>query len=313
MFRWATFLFVLLAPAAAWAGSYDDFNAGVAATNREEWDLASSLLTGAIASGDLPANLVPVAYYDLAQGCAAKHQPQKAIDYLSKAIAIQPDDVLSHLFRAALYNSAGQYDASIADYSAVIQLRPSYIDALLFRANVRLNATHFDEANVDLASFLKMSPNDAGAVFLEGLVYWAMARYPEAVAEFDAGLKISPKDGYAILWREIARLRAGDTNSKLSDQADEIDKERWPGVLVKLFLGKSSPDAVLQATGMGAVDEVAGQKCEAEFFVAEWTLLVQKADAHAALLTASRDCAQNNPWTVATDVELRRTSPSPAP
>jgi tetratricopeptide (TPR) repeat protein len=55
--------------------------------------------------------------------------PQKAIDYLTKAIKLKPDYTDAYYRRGAAYNDLGQFQQSIKDYNEAIRLKPDYVDA----------------------------------------------------------------------------------------------------------------------------------------------------------------------------------------
>ena len=104
---------------AAWAGSIEDGNAGLAALNRGAYDEAIRLFTRALKAGDLSSDDQEFAYLNRGKAYLARGDERLALSDLHKAAELKPDDpdVKSEL-AAASRHSAKSASASAA--SAVI-------------------------------------------------------------------------------------------------------------------------------------------------------------------------------------------------
>jgi tetratricopeptide (TPR) repeat protein len=61
--------------------------------------------------------------------------PKKAIEYLNKAIKLQPDYAQAYYNRGNAYYGLGLYQRAIKDYAEAIRLKPNDIDAYYNRGN----------------------------------------------------------------------------------------------------------------------------------------------------------------------------------
>lgn len=117
------------------------------------------------------------------------------------------------------------------------------------------------------------------ARFFQGL-------FRDAVDDYQESLAANPSDMYVIIWRYLARARvAEDGRPELRRSMAEVDLYYWPGPVVSLFLGRRTPEQVIQAAKDPFLDELEQRQrsCEAFFYVGEYHLLKGEADEAAAM------------------------------
>jgi lipoprotein NlpI len=111
-----------------------------------------------------------------------------------------------------------------------------------------------------------------------------------ARADFEKAAALVPKDAYAALLLELADRR-GHAASRLPAAAQKLDMTAWPAPIVRLFLGQRSPAATLAAARDPDPAKERARLCEANFYVAEFSLLNGAAAAALPLYrTSARDC-----------------------
>ena len=76
--------------------------------------------------------------------------PKKAIEYLSNAIKLQPDDADAYNRRGNVYYKLGQFQLAIKDYNEVIRLKPDYVNAYYSLANAYYKIGQYQRAVEDL-------------------------------------------------------------------------------------------------------------------------------------------------------------------
>ena len=103
-----------------------------------------------------------------------------------------------------------------------------------------------------------------------------------AFADFNQWSQLDPKNAYAVLWLDIVGKR-GNLRSRLADATKQIDKNKWPGPIIRLYLGQSTAEAVLIAADDPNAHTKKGQVCEANFFIGELMLQGSKKDEAAQL------------------------------
>ncbi len=113
-------------------------------------------------------------------------------------------------------------------------------------------------------------------------------------------------DIYAMLFRYLARARAGAKRLRrrnLRPMRDSLTKE-WPYAVIELYLGRRSPELMLDAAGKP------DEQCVAQFFSGEWYILQNKsAEARAALRKVVETCPKTVTEYADALTELKRLKP----
>jgi len=126
----------------------------------------------------------------------------------------------------------------------------------------------------------------------------------KALADFYQAYDLNPGFAYNALWVDIVATRNG-VASKLAQAAQRLDTAKWPGPVVRLFLGQSTPVAVLAAADSPNAKTKREQICEANFYGGVWELRQGAKDRAAALFrTAVADCPRNFDERFAAGAEL---------
>jgi len=243
--------------AGAFAAGYDDFAMGVEANEESKSDIAIASFTKALKDGDLAATYVPTAYYG------------RAIAYLRKQNCF----------------------LSRNDASEAIRLKPDYFDAYLLRVNLD-NCMHDDEAQAaDIAAGLALKP-DVTLLKSRAILKWRKGDFAGSAGDFAAAAKAPPLDTSLYLWSAAALMHAGTYDpAGFAQRTADVRSRDWPGPVFDLYLGKSTPEAVLVRI---AKDDPAGRelrKCQADFFIGEWHLWrLEKDAAKSEFFDAANEC-----------------------
>ncbi|MGH6873327.1 MAG: tetratricopeptide repeat protein [Rhizomicrobium sp.] len=348
------------AGAGALASTYSDFNAGIAAHNRGDWDETIKRDNAALNAADLlPGFRVP-AHIDRGDAHAEKQEwPPAEADY-GAVIALEPDNLEARLRRAAVYREEKKYDASIADYAQVIRLRPTLALGYEGRAVTYDEAGKLDQAITDYTTVIGFDPKEPGLFVLRGAAWrrkgafdkaiedqskalefdktidrawfergeayldkgdyesaasdamqgvrlkpadldgrmelgraqWSASQFADAATTFAQVVTTKPALAYAAIWHALALGHESQPfEQQFAADAADSDKVKWPAPLVKLYLGQSTPEAVLAAAKNPDAEIANQQTCEADFYGAEWQLLHgQEAPAHPMLQAAQAIC-----------------------
>lgn len=242
------------------AAAYDDFARGVSANLQGDHALAVTSFSAAIAAGDLNPTLLPTAYRGRAIAYMRQRQCKNAIGDLNEFVRLKPGDVQGLELRGDAFACAGDFSSAEADLTTVISARPDY-PSYWSRARVR----------------------------------WRLKKYTEAADDFAHVAALQPENAYALLWLEVSRARGGALDPKIGEHdLKQLDSSDWPAPLIKLFVGDAQPEAMSAAASRGDSDKIAGQQCEAEFYVAEWWLARKDAASAKPLLeSAAQKCPKN--------------------
>jgi lipoprotein NlpI len=242
--------FLVLTAAGAGAAAYDDFARGLGAAQRGDRDMAIEAFSAAIAAGDLAPNLLPQAYRGRGFARLGKHQCSPALEDFDAALKLKPGDGDITRLHAGAAACLGKFDVALADLSALI--------AAKFAAEVYRD---------------------------RGMLRWRMGDYTGAAGDFAYYIAERPKDAYGALWLELVRARAGQLDVAVAaHDVRRYDDDDWPAPLLALYAGRTTSDTALAA----AAPDNPGQRCEADFYVAEWLIAKPDIDAGKALLAKAR-------------------------
>ena len=270
----------------------------------------------------------PELYLSRCAAYADKKLFDKALADCTSAIQLQPHNWQLRQSRHVIYRQLNKFDDIVADYSTFLTERPSDIDLLIGRAQIYQTMGKFDLALADAQAAHAVSrhaalpydamgwiysaqgnfakaldsvdsgidnyPDDASQFVAKGFYQWALGRYDDASSSFGRSLDRDNLQSYAFLWLTISEAaQHKDVSEDLIDRFKNADLYEWPGQAVALYVGKSTPEAILKLTGRDPDDD-GGIQCEASFFVGEWYR--KKGDAAQAkrLIQAAADSCDAN-------------------
>jgi Flp pilus assembly protein TadD len=138
-------------------------------------------------------------------GQMGQRNSSKEIEAAGKKIKTNPKDSKAYSDRAALYLSANNFNAALADCTKAISLDPKNKAAFFTRMGANLGLHKSAEANLDKATFDKLNVSDI-AVFSKS-----------AVSDYSHTLAINPKDDVALERRAQAYMDVGKYKDALHD------------------------------------------------------------------------------------------------
>lgn len=263
----------------AWAAGYDDFTKAAAYRGAGNPDKALESYTAALNAGDLAPAYIPDAY----------------------------------LGRAEIYLQKGKCASAQADADAALKLRPKLLDAMRLRARANDCLGKADLALADLDAMVAAEPSPQ-MYATRGSFNWFHGQFAKAAEDYgkSAGLhkerdydRRTPT--YALLWYAISASRAQSFNAAdFAAKARAFDLDDWPGPLVSFFLGKMTSEKLYREAADGDGDAPKDQKCDTDFFTAEWKLASDSTAAKAQLQSVVDGCPKNMLIVRAARTDLRR-------
>jgi len=225
----------------------------------------------------------------------------RAIADYDKALALDPKDAAAYNNRGVAYRHKGDYDRAIADYDKALALDPKDAAAYYNRGIAYKNMGDPDRAIADYDKALALDPKDAAVYRSRGVALFDKGDFKRAAGDFLNATDIRD-DAYAMMFRHLARARAGENAaSELEANAGRLKTKAWPYAAIELLLGRRRPDATLAAA------TTPGETCEAHFYIGESLLLTgDTAGAGRSLRTAADTCPKNFDEFEAARAELAR-------
>lgn len=113
-----------------------------------------------------------------------------AIDDISRAIGMNPDEEALFSSRADLYRSAGMYDKAIADYTACIEKDPSYGKYYYARGRCYASCGDGERAMEDYNTGIDLEKDYSPLYLRRGIEYTKQGKTELAKADYEMVLKI---------------------------------------------------------------------------------------------------------------------------
>jgi lipoprotein NlpI len=137
---------------------------------------------------------------------------------------------------------------------------------------------------------IKRDPKDDDAYFHRGVAKFYAGALSPAIADLTQASKLDPAYAYYPLWIDIIDKRRNEASS-LAQAIAHVDMAKWPAPLVRLFLGETTPAAVLAAAADPDAVTRRGQVCEANFYSGELALQQgAKEEATRLFRLAAAEC-----------------------
>jgi len=110
--------------------------------------------------------------------------PQEAIEYLTEAIRLQPDNRYAYLLRGGAYYKLKRDELAVEDFSEAIRLEPDNAHAYTFRGFAYAYLKEYDLAIRDFDKAITLKPETASYYQGRGHVYMLAKNMEEACLSF---------------------------------------------------------------------------------------------------------------------------------
>jgi len=252
-----------------------------------------------------------VAYNNRGSAYAFQGDIDRAIADFSEAIRLDPKFAAAYNNRGFAYLNQGRTDRAIADFDEAIRLDSKFADAYSNRGKLYQMQGNNDRAIADLSEAIRLDPKSADAYYNRGLAYLYSGDLAKALADVSEASELDPQDAYKALWADILAQR-NNAASRLSQASAQIDMTPWPGPIIRMFLGRMPPEAVLAAADDPDAKKKKSQVCDANFYSGELALRLNAKDEAVRLFRlAASGCARDvNEW-FAANAELKALGAAP--
>jgi tetratricopeptide (TPR) repeat protein len=141
----------------------------------------------------------------------AADRPFQAIEAYSGAIARDPESMLAHLKRAAVYQSQNELEAAARDLRRATELDPSALRAIELLGDVQVSLGRGERAIEQYEAFVALDERSARVLYKLGLARYRAGRMVGAVEPLRQALAIEPGMGEAhyvlgLVYRDLNRL-----------------------------------------------------------------------------------------------------------
>lgn len=131
---------------------------------------------------------------------------EKALEYLSNAIKLQPNFADAYNLRGNAYQNLGQYQRAIEDYNEALRLKSDYT-FYFNRGRACLNLGQHERAIKDLNEAIRLQPNFALGYINRAYIYTILGQYERAIKDNGEVIRLQP-DSAKVSYYNIACLFA---------------------------------------------------------------------------------------------------------
>jgi lipoprotein NlpI len=246
------------------------------------------------------------AYYNRANTYNVLEETEKAIADLDAALAINPNYAGGYTNRGAVFLIKGETRSAIADFDAAVRLTPTSAFALNNRGSAYLVLREYDRALDDFDEAVRLQPHQAWAFGNRGIARFYSGRTEAGIADLVTAAELSPTDALLLIWLHFLRARTGqDDSNDFTIRAAKIDRTKWPGAVIDLYLGVVEPNVIRAAVLSGGTKSVQRRRiCEINFYLATYYLQRDTPEARTNLDDAASNCSPGTIELVAAKAEL---------
>ncbi|HEX3718553.1 MAG TPA: tetratricopeptide repeat protein [Verrucomicrobiae bacterium] len=201
----------------------------------------------------------------------------------------------------SLYVSSGEYKwgkndfaGALADYDHALALNPNNAEARSDRGDLRAFQGDTQGAIADCTKSIELNPTDPDTYSRRGAAREIRGDFSDAVADYEKVLELRSEDSdYERLYRDSLLWRLGRRPDDLSS-ASTIWKGRWTKKIGMFLAGKIDERSLLAAARIKDAEPVAGQKCEAWYYIGMFHLSKGDKDDARVSFRASRAVVLND-------------------
>ena len=150
---------------------------GVLAAQNREFQTAIEFISKAIKLNPTDAP----AHFNLANACMELGQIENAIASYNKAIALKPNYAEAYANRGVSLHAIGKIKEAIQSFNKAIHLSPNYVDAHLNKGNSLKSLGLLDEAEESFRQVLKITPNHDQALTALSKILLKKGRHKEGL------------------------------------------------------------------------------------------------------------------------------------
>jgi tetratricopeptide (TPR) repeat protein len=143
--------------------------------------------------------------------------PLKAVEYLNKALTLQPHDAETYYNRGVAYDNLGQYKQAIKDYDQAIRLKSDYAEAFYNRGIVNNNIGQYQRAVEDFKEAIRLNPEDVEAYLGLGFACDKLYQYQLAIESYGKAIGLQPDYAKAYNNRGSAYFSQGNNRDGCYD------------------------------------------------------------------------------------------------
>ena len=188
--------------------------------------LISALLLSVILCGVKVQAMTPQANSLYQQACSAEYKEdyKTAVEKLTEALTLSPNDVMIYTKLAGVYSEMGEYDNALEAYSKVAELKPTDGYIYVSVGSIYENQGKYNEALSAYNKVMEMCPEYLYNYLNIANVQYQLSDYKSAIENYNKFLATYSQHREARENLAGSYLRAGDYKSAVNEYANIYEK-----------------------------------------------------------------------------------------
>ncbi|HEY7414208.1 MAG TPA: tetratricopeptide repeat protein, partial [Ktedonobacteraceae bacterium] len=121
------------------------------------------------------------------------NQHHRALNDLSRALALDPNYILAYAQRGITYRDLKQYTEALNDFQSALEANDSLDWVYTARGETYRKIKEYERALADFNCAIELDPDYATAYAGRGRIYHALQEYERALVDFDRAISIDPE------------------------------------------------------------------------------------------------------------------------
>ena len=199
----------------------------------ENWDvnlqrileIVQTASSGTINTNTVEQSVDPNAVTEFVKGLTYQNRRnyERAVEYYTKALRLNPQLIGAYNNRGNVYNSMGEHDCAIKDFTKAIQLRPDFADAYNNRGNAYDKKGNSDWAIKDFTKAIQLKSDLVEGYYNLGRIYHNSGDLNRAIGEYTKAINLKPDYIEAYYNRGLAYHNSGDPDPAIGEYSKAIN------------------------------------------------------------------------------------------
>lgn len=173
------------------------------------------------------ASQIETSLSDLSQSQIRRGYFERALQTLTSAIRIDPDNALLYRHRGEAYSKLGKHQSAIEDLSRAIRLDPRDGNAYRYRGVSFIELGQYGPAVQDLNESIRLNVQDVMSYAYRGIAFDAQGRRDKALQNWDRAVRLDAEDSLSYYNRGLVYELLGQPESAVESfgQAIRLDSK----------------------------------------------------------------------------------------
>lgn len=198
------------------------------------------------------------------------YNPNKAIEYMNKAISIDPKNIKAHWYKAMAFEQLDKIEEEIKEYIIILEIDPNNTDVRRHLGLKKFYEKKYDEAIDIFNEILKIDKTEESAYYYKGICELFKNDYKKASKDIYKSLHYSKYElgssSFLLYSYAMIKLNKKSNVVKLIRDQDKKPQHFWTKFILELFDNKITLEDFSNAIKNGEYDHSFYHRNEEELY-----------------------------------------------